>query len=299
MGQGWDIHMAPRANWKGHLKLSLVSCAVAMFRATTTSERISFNIINRDTGNRVRYQVVDAETGDPVADEDRVKGYKTDGDNYILLEDEDFERVALESSHTLDIDTFVPEEEIDRLYLDESYYIVPDDKVGQEAFAVIREAMTKQGVVGLARAVLYRRERVLMLQPRGKGLLATALRYYNEVRKEDPYFDEIPDIKIPGDMVELATHILESKAGHFEPERFEDRYEEALAEMIRAKQAGKAPPKAAQGRPTNVVNLMDALKRSVKAEHSAASEPARRRASRGTTAKKRSSARGSKVKRAS
>ena len=184
--------MAPRPNWKGYLKLSLVSCSVALYSATTTSDRIRFNIINRKTGNRVRNLVVDAETEEPVEQEDRVKGYQVEKGQYILLEDKELDEVALESTHTIDIDSFVPRDEVDQLYLDESYYIVPNDKVAYEAFAVIREAMRTENLVGLARVVLYRRERILMLQPRGKGVMATALRYRSEVRAEKSYFSEIP-----------------------------------------------------------------------------------------------------------
>jgi DNA end-binding protein Ku len=283
--------MAPRANWKGYLKLSLVSCSVALYPATTTSSRIRFNVINRKTGNRVRHQVVDEESGEPVETEDRVKGYKVAGNDYVLLEDDELEKVALESTHTIDIEAFVPREEVDGIFLDESYYLVPDDRVADEAFSVIREAMRKQDLVGLARVVLYRRERLLMLQPRGKGLVATALRYRTEVRDEKAYFDDIPDIKIPPDMLELATHILKSKKAHFDPSKFEDRYEEALGDLIKAKRAGKAPPEAPAQRPSNVINLMDALRRSVQAEGKEA--PQRRRPAKkapatrkGTTAKR-------------
>lgn len=261
--------MAPRPNWKGFLKLSLVSCAVAMYSATSTSQRTRFNIINRKTGNRIRNDVVDAETGDPVEQEDRVKGYKLDNDQYLLLEEEDLDNVALESTHTIDIEEFVPMAEVDRIYLDESYYLVPQDDVAQEAFAVIREAMTKEDLAGLARVVVYRRERLLLLRPRGKGLLATALRYKNEVRDEKDYFDEIDDIKVPADMLKLAVHILETKKGHFKPDKFEDRYENALSEMIEAKQAGKKPPVLAEPSRGNVINLMDALRRSAKADRNA------------------------------
>ena len=174
--------MAPRPNWKGFLKLSLVSCAVAMYSATNTSQRVRFNILNRKTGHRIRNDVVDAETGDPVEQEDRVKGYKLDGDRYLLLEDDELDNVALESTHTIDIEEFVPMPEVDRIFLDESFYLVPQDDVAQEAFAVIREAMRKEDLAGLARVVVYRRERLLLLRPRGKGLMATALRYKNEVR---------------------------------------------------------------------------------------------------------------------
>jgi len=267
--------MAPRPNWKGFLKLSLVSCSVAMYSATSTSQRIRFNIINRETGNRIRNEVVDAETGDPVEPEDRVKGYKIDGDRYLLVEDEELDNVALESTHTIDIEEFVPVSEIDRIYLDESFYIVPQDDVAQEAFAVIREAMAKEDLAGLARVVVYRRERLLLLRPRGKGLLATALRYANEVRDEKDYFDDIPNIKVPADMLKLAAHILDTKKGHFDPDKFQDRYETALTEMLKAKQAGKAAPAIAEPKQSNVINLMDALRRSAKAERTA---PAKRKA---------------------
>jgi DNA end-binding protein Ku len=258
--------MAPRPNWKGYLKLSLVSCSVALYSATTTAERIRFNIINRKTGNRVHNLVIDAETEEPVEQDDRVKGYQVEKGQYVLLEDEELDEVALESTHTIDIDSFVPRSEVDEIYLDESYYIVPSDKVAQEAFTVIREAMHKENLVGLARVVLYRRERIVMLQPRGKGLMATALRYRTEVRDEKNYFSDIPDIRVPADMLDLAVHILKGKKTHFDPDKFEDRYESALVELIKAKQAGKPAPKVAEARPSNVINLMDALKRSVKAE---------------------------------
>ena len=258
--------MAPRPNWKGFLKLSLVSCSVALYPATTTSQRIRFNIINRATGNRIRNEVVDAETGEPVEQEDRVKGYQFEKGQYVLLEEDELDNVALESTHTIDIEQFVPVSEVDRIYLDESFYIVPQDDVAQEAFAVIREAMRKENLVGLARVVIYRREHLLLLAPRGKGLMATALRYNTEVRDEGDYFDDIPNIKVPADMLKLAVHILETKKGKFDPAKFRDRYEDALNELIKAKRAGKAPPVIAEPRPSNVINLMDALRRSAKAD---------------------------------
>jgi DNA end-binding protein Ku len=293
--------MAPRPNWKGYLKLSLVSCSVALYSATTTSERIRFNILNKKTGNRVRNLVIDSETEEPVEQEDRVKGYQFEKGQYIQVEDDELDDVALESTHTIDIDSFVPREEVDEIYLDESYYIVPSDKVAYEAFAVIRDAMEKEDLVGVARVVLYRRERILMLQPRGKGLMATALRYNNEVRAEDSYFDEIPTVKVPGDMLDLATHILKSKKAKFDPDKFEDRYESALSSLIRAKQAGKPAPKASEPKPSNVVNLMDALRKSVSAEKGGKSaSPRSTRAGHGRTthARKRAASSRSKVKRA-
>jgi len=288
--------MAPRPNWKGFLKLSLVSCSVALYTATSTSQRVSFNIINRKTGNRVRYDVVDAETGDEVEKEDRVKGYKLDNKDYLLLDDEELENVALDSTHTIEIEEFVPIADVDRIYLDESFYIVLQDEVAQEAFAVIREAMRKEELAGLARVVIYRREHLLLLRPRGKGLLATTLRYKNEVRDEKDYFDEIPNVKVAPDMLKLATHILESKKGAFKPEKFDDRYEDALKALIKAKQQGKEPPVISEPKPSNVINLMDALRKSAKGDTSARRAPARR--STKSVSRKRPAAR-KKVRRAS
>lgn len=266
--------MAPRPNWKGFLKLSLVSCSVALYPATSTSQRIRFNIINRETGNRIHNEVVDAETGDPVEPDDRIKGFQVNKDEYVLIEDDELDNVALESTHTIDIDEFIPMSDVDRIYLDESYYVVPQDEVAQEAFAVIRDAMKKEDLAGLARVVVYRRERLLLLRPRGKGLLATTLRYKNEVRDENAYFDDIPATKVPADMLKLATHILETKKGKFDPGKFEDRYENALIALIKAKHAGKKPPEPSEAKPSNVINLMDALRRSAKAERRT---PARRK----------------------
>lgn len=270
--------MAPRANWKGFLKLSLVSCSIALFPATSTRERIRFNIINRETGNRVRFRQVDAETGEDVPEEDRIKGYKTADGSYVLLEPEELEEVALESTHTIEIESFVPRKEIDEIYLDDPYYLVPDDEVGVEAFAVIRDAMQSTSLVGVARVVLYNHERLLMLEPLGKGIKATALRYKDEVRDAKGYFSEIEDVKLQKDMLELAEHILKTKRSHFDPSKYSDRYEDALKALIQAKQAGKPLP-AAPERPSNVINLMDALRRSVRAERGsgASSEKSSRR----------------------
>jgi DNA end-binding protein Ku len=296
--------MAPRPQWKGYLKLSLVSCSVALYSATSTSQRIRFNIINKNTGNRVRNQVVDSETEEPVEQDDRVKGYQVEKGQYVLVEDQELDEVALESTHTIDIESFVPRNEVDEIYLDESYYIAPNDKVGFEAFAVIREAMKTEDLVGLARVVLYRRERILMLQPRGKGLMATALRYRSEVRDEKEYFSDIPDVKVSPDMLDLAVHILESKKAHFDPDKFEDRYEDALVSLIQAKQAGKPLPQLAEARPSNVINLMDALKRSVKAEQGGSkSQPSRRspppRRAAASSSRKRAAHHRTRAKRAS
>jgi DNA end-binding protein Ku len=278
--------MAPRPTWKGYLKLSLVSCAVAMYTATSTSSRIRLNIINRETGNRIRNQAVDSETGDVVEPEDKVKGYEVDKGQYVLLEEEELDEVALESTHTIEIESFVPRDEVDEIYLDESFYIVPDDEVAYEAFAVIREAMKKTDMVALGRVVMHRRERLLMLQPRHRGIAATSLRYKPEVRKEDTYFKEIPATKVPHDMLQLAEHILEQKRGHFDPAKFEDRYEDALEALIKAKRAGKEPPTSPAPKPSNVINLMDALRRSVKGEKSSGTATTAKSSGRRTSAKR-------------
>src|SRR5256884_3630938 len=257
--------VAPRAYWKGYLKLSLVSCPVALFPASSEREKISFNQINKKTGNRIRYRKVDAETGDEVDSADIVKGYEVGKGEYIEIDPEELEAIAIESKRTIEIDEFVPKKEIDELYLNNPYYIVPDGEVGQQAFAVIREAIRKEGMVALGRVVFTSREHVIALEPRGRGLLGVTLRYPYEARKEDEYFDEIEDEKIPKDMADLAAHIVETKAGHFKPEKFEDHYEDALKELIRKKQSGQPIERPERREPAKVINLMDALRRSVEA----------------------------------
>lgn len=283
--------MAPRPNWKGYLKLSLVSCPVALFPATTTSERVSFRTLNRATGNRVRRQFVDEQTGEPVESEDQIKGYEVAKGEFIQIEDDELKSVQIDSNHTIDIERFVPRSQVDGLYLDTSYYLAPTDRVGEEAFAVIRDAMRTEKMAGLARVVLFRRERILMLEPRDKGIVATSLRYANEVHAAANYFDEIPDLDLPKQMLELATHIIEKMSGTFEPAEFEDRYENALIELIRSKQTGMPVKPQPTHRQTNVINLMDALRRSVEGAKGAA-EPAKKpapkaRATRAAKAKPR------------
>src|SRR5947209_3577904 len=291
--------MAPRPTWKGYLKLSLVSCAVAMYTATSTSSRIRLHIINRETGNRIRNQAIDSETGDVVDAENKVKGYELDNGKYVLLEEDELDEVALESTHTLEIETFAPRDEVDEIYLDESFYIVPDGDAAYEAFAVIREAMKKTGMVGLGRVVMHRRERLLMLESRDKGIQATALLYKSEVRDEDNYFDEIPSVKVTGDMLELAEHIVKQKKGHFDPDNFEDRYENALAALIKAKRAGKDPTAPPEHKPSNVINLMDALRRSVGEKGGKSRGHARAQATGRRTSAKKKTAKHKRLKKAS
>jgi len=271
--------MAARASWKGYLKLSLVSCAVQLYPASTSKERVSFHMLNRETGHRLKRLLVDSETGEPVDSEDQIKGYEIGKRQYIQIEDEEIESVAIESTHTIDIESFVPRDEIDQTYFDSPYYIAPDGKVAEEAFAVIRDAMREKNVVGIGRVVLYRRERIIMLEPRDKGLVAMTLRYPYEVRADDEVFDPIPDVKVDDDTLDLATHIIERKLTHFDPARFEDRYQNALLDIIKAKAANKPAPKLDAPKPSNVVNLMDALRKSIAAEtgenDNAAAKPAK------------------------
>jgi DNA end-binding protein Ku len=263
--------MAARAYWKGYLKLSLVSCPIAVNPATSASERVSFRQINKKTGNRLRQQLIDEETREPVDAEDKGRGYEVDKGVYIQVEDDEIEALQVESKHTIEIDSFVPAAQIDKRFYDSPYYISPNDDVGQEAFAVIRTAMKGKGVVGLGRIVLNKRERVIALEPFGKGLLGTTLRYPYEVRKAEDYFDDISDVKVSGEMIKLAEHILETKKADFDPAEFVDHYETALVEMLRQKQQGFKPPKGKEeaATPKNVISLMDALRRSVKAEQQA------------------------------
>ena len=262
--------MAPRANWKGFLRLSLVTCPVALYPATSDTEKVSFNQINKKTGHRIKYAKVDADTGEEVANEDIVKGYKVDTDTYIEVTKDELDDIALESTHTIEIDEFVPKDEIDNRYLIRPYYLVPDGKVGHDAFAVIRETVRSMNKVAIGRVVLTNREHIIALEPLGKGLMGTLLRYPYEVRNEQEYFDDIQDVKITKDMLELAKHIVEQKSGDFEPEDFEDHYEAALIDLINKQRSGvRLPAKAAPKASGNVINLMDALKKSLASEKQA------------------------------
>ena len=256
--------MAPRPSWKGYLKLSLVSCPVALYPSASSSEKVSLHMLNGETGNRLKQQYVDSETGDVVERDERVKGYEVSKGDYIIVSDDELADVKIESSHTIDIEKFVPKAEIDRVYFDNNYYLAPDDKVGEEAFAVIREAMTRRDMVGIARVVLFGKERMIMLEPRSQGLLGTTLRYAYEVRESGAYFDDIPKVELTKELLDLASHIIDTKAGKFQPQDFKDRYQDAVVALIRAKQEGRPlPGDAVTERPSNVVNLMDALRRSL------------------------------------
>jgi DNA end-binding protein Ku len=257
--------MAVRAYWKGSLKLSLVSCPVLLYPASTSADKTRFHMINRETGNRLKQQMVDAETGDVVDNDQKGRGYELKKGEYVEIDKDELDAVQIESNHTIDIDSFVPKDEIDKRYLNHPYYIAPDGKAGVDAFAVIRDAMKDQDRVALARIVLTNREHIIAIEPLGKGLLGTTLRYPYELRDADDYFDDIKNPKISKDMVELASHILDTKAAHFDPSKFKDEYENALKTLVRRKASGK-PLKSAprEEKPDNVVSLMDALRQSLK-----------------------------------
>jgi DNA end-binding protein Ku len=266
--------MAPRANWKGFLRLSLVTCPVALYPATSDSEKISFNQINKNTGHRIRYVRVDAETGEEVANDDIIKGYEVDKDTYLEVTKDELENIALESTRTIEIDEFVKREDIDPRYLIRPYYLRPDGKVGHDAFAVIRETISNMNMVAIGRVVLTTREHIIALEPLGKGLVGTLLRYPYEVRNEAEYFDEIEDVKLTKDMLDLARHIVNSKASDFDPDKFKDNYETALIDLINKKRNGQAITPRARPAAGNVVNLMDALRASIGQEQG--SKPAKK-----------------------
>jgi DNA end-binding protein Ku len=236
-----------------------------LFPATSEREKISFHQLNKQTGNRVRYRKVDAETGDEVDSANIIKGYEIAKSEYIELEPEELDAVAIESKRVIDIEEFVPKAEIDELYLRDPYFIIPDGEVGQQAFAVIREAIRKEGMVALGKVVFTSREHIIALEPRGQGMVGVTLRYPYEVRQPEEYFETIDDEKVPKDMLDLAIHIVDTKRGKFEPEKFEDQYENALKELLRKKQKGEKIERPKEPARTNVVNLMEALRQSVKA----------------------------------
>lgn len=287
--------MPPRAYWKGYLKLSLVSCPIALYPATSEREKIRFNQLNKETGKRIRYRKVDAETGEDVEQANIIKGYEVAKDQYVELEPDELEAVAIESKRTIDIEQFVPRTQIDDLYIRDPYYIAPDGDVGQQAFAVIRDAIRKEGMVALGKVVFTSREHIIALEARDEGMLGVTLRYPYEVREQAAYFEGIKDEKIPKDMLDLALHILETKRADFHPETFEDDYEQALREIIEKKAKGEKIERPRQPARSNVVSLMDALRASVKAESGGAPRKKVRAESRPAKKAARSSARHKKA----
>jgi DNA end-binding protein Ku len=259
--------MAPRSFWKGYLKLSLVTCPVAMTPAHSIAEKVSFHTLNRKTGNRIETVYVDAESGKQVADDDQAKAYQKAEDDYVILEDEELAAVALESTRTIDIEMFAPKDSIGWIYYDQPHYLVPNDKVGVEAFCVIREAMKATDTVGISRVVLYQRERAVMLQPRDKGIVLWTLRYGDEVREEKDYFSDIKSERIDPKMMGLVSKLIEERKRPWNETMVEDPVQKSLKQIIAAKKKGARPakakaPKGAE-RPSNVIDIMEALRKSV------------------------------------
>ena len=259
--------MAPRPAWKGYLKLSLVTCAVELSGATTQSEKVSFRTLNRQTGNAVRRQYMDSASGKPVNEKSEVRGYEVEKDEFLIIEDEEIEAVQIESSHTLSLDSFVEKADVDPVYIEKPYYLTPADKVSEEAFAVIRQALEDKKMAGLARIVLYQRERPCLIEPFGKGMLLTTLRYGDTVRQAEEAYDGTDKAKPDQDLLELAIRTIERKKGKFDPATFEDRYEKAVLDLIksRKKSGKKVAVRETEEKPSNVINLFDALKKSLAA----------------------------------
>ncbi|CAN5202409.1 Ku protein [soil metagenome] len=254
--------MAARPTWQGHLRLSLVTCPVALYTATSRAGDVSFNLINPKTNNRIKMVVTDPETG-PVERSSLVKGYEVEKDRFIILTDDEIKAVRLETTRTIDIERFVDATEIDRLYWNDPYFLVPDGKIAAEAFAVIRQAMVETGKIALGRVVLHTRERLLALEPRDKGIVAYSLRTKGEVRAAADYFDDIPDAKVEKNMLAIAEKIIEQQEGDFDPSTFVDNYEEALKALIAEKEKGQKPKLAPAPKDTQVSDLMEALRSSL------------------------------------
>ncbi len=281
--------MAARASWKGHLKVGDLVCAVGLYTAISASDRISFNIINRKTGHRVERAFVDSETGKPVERDDQVKGYQLDSGDYIMIEGEEIAGLMPESDKVLNVQNFVPYDEINMLYFDKPYHLAPVTDDDAEALVVIMEAMRKQKVAAIAEAVLFRKNRTVLIRPQDDHVIATTLNFDYEVRNAETVFKDIPDMKFDKEMIELAGHIIGTKKGSFNPEEYEDRYEIALAELVKAKIEGKAPPKRKPKPEGKVIDLMDALRQSAKLSGGAkAAKAAKAPASAGRGAKKAS-----------
>jgi DNA end-binding protein Ku len=274
-----------RSSWKGRLKLSLVTAAVRLAPASSEASRIRFNQLNAKTGNRLKQLMVDAETGEEVARDDIIKGYEYAKGRYVEVTDDELDKVRLESTHTIDIERFVDAAEIKQVYRNTPYYVMPDGNVADEAYIVIREAMAKEGKAAIGRVTLSSREHPVLIEPCGKGMALTTLRPEREVRQAKDFFDDIPDIEIEPDLMDMAETLIQKKFGHFEPKQFVDRYQEALRELVEAKVAGAEPAQAEEERPAKVINLMDALKKSLSAEGGTAAAPTKKRGEQAASAK--------------
>jgi DNA end-binding protein Ku len=257
--------MAPRASWKGRMRIGELSFGVKLYTAATTSERVTLHMVNRRTGNRLRNELVDSETGKPVAEEDEVMGYEVDSGDYLLLEADEIASAVPQSDKTLPIEHFLPCNEVDTLYFDRPYFLTPADPASVEAFALLRDGMEVAKVAALARTVLFRRLRTLLIRPMHRGFIANTLNFDYQVRSPAKAFADIPKIEIEGEMLNLAEHIIDTKLGDFDPTTFDDRYDAALAELVQAKLEGRPPPRRKEAPREKVVDLMAALRESAKA----------------------------------
>ncbi|MBB4344455.1 non-homologous end joining protein Ku [Rhizobium leguminosarum] len=284
-----------RAQWKGFLKFGEVSCGVALYTAASTSERITFNTLNRATGNRVNRIFVDNETEDPVPKEAQTKGFEIENGQYIIIDPEEVSAAIPESNKTLEIEAFIPCSDVDDIYFDKPYYLTPD-KMGGDAFAALRDAMKKSMVAAIARTVLFRRMRTVLIRPHGKGLIASTLNYDYEVRSSEKAFEEMPKLKIEGEMLDLAKHIISTKKGEFDPATFDDRYEAALADLVKAKLEGKSLPKPKKVQVSKPNDLLAALRESAGMMKAAADNPKRTAANANTGTGRQRAARGAAAK---
>ena len=284
-----------RAQWKGFLKFGEVSCGVALYTAASTSERITFNTINKATGNRVNRIFIDSQTEDPVPKEAQTKGFEIENGQYIIIDPEEVSAAIPESNKTLEIEAFIPCSDVDDVYFDKPYYLTPD-KMGGDAFAALRDAMKKSMVAAIARTVLFRRMRTVLIRPHGKGLIASTLNYDYEVRSSEKAFEEMPKLKIQGEMLELAKHIISTKKGEFDPATFDDRYEAALADLVKAKLEGKSLPKPKKVQVSKPNDLLAALRESAGIMKAAADKPKRTAANANTGAGRQRAARGAAAK---
>ncbi|MGG2474522.1 Ku protein, partial [Rhizobium sp. BR5] len=254
--------MNRRASWKGHLSFADFNCEIGLYSALTSAEKISFNIVNRKTGHRVERQYVDSDTGEAVDRDDQVKGYELDNGDHIVIEGDEIAKLMPESDKVINVKHFLSYDEIDKLYFDKSYYLAPTQEGGEEALTLLAKAMDDENVVALGEAVLFRRNRILLIRPSGKALIATTLNFSYEVRSETTVFKSIPDIQFDDEMLELAGHIIEKRAGTFDPADYSDRYNDALAGLVKAKIEGREIRKPPPRKEDNIIDLKEALRRS-------------------------------------
>lgn len=287
--------MAPRATWKGTVKLGELTFPIALYAAATTSKRISFHVLNRETGNRVRREYYDEQTEEAVDKEQQVKGYETSKDQYIILDPDEIAEAVPDSDKTLTIETFIPCSSVETVYFDKPYFIAPADEAFADSFALVREGMRKKKVAALARAVLFRRVRTVMLRAQGMGLVAHTLNFDYEVRSAVEAFDDLPDVKIEGEMLDLAKHIIGTKSGSFDPRDFDDKYDTAVAELVKAKIEGREIKAPKPPKETKVTSLLDALRESAKASgKTKPSTAARKKPASGSGAKSAAAPKGRK-----